>query len=162
MGTAFGTINHYVHRQRRSAVKTFVSKRSVRTVQSNIWDVVQQLCNRMSQYASAEEVVDANLPYIAWSTDSVSNYLEDEPYGLLKDDEKAKNWKATIKMVVELTPLVKQIPVVMPLVLRVPAWLMRSMSPSLNRVLVMHMVSPLLPPILAAKPHPSFPKRKTT
>ena len=98
----------------------------------------------MSQYASTQEIFDANLPYIAWSTDSVSNYLEDKPYGLLKDEQKAKDWKATIKMVVELTPVVKQIPLVMPLVLRVPGWVMRWVSPDLNRVLVMHKVCPSL------------------
>ena len=99
----------------------------------------------MSQYASTQEIFDANLPYIAWSTDSVSNYLEDKPYGLLRDEQKAKDWKATIKMVVELTPVVKQIPLVMPLVLRVPGWVMRWASPDLNRVLVMHRVCPSLP-----------------
>lgn len=94
----------------------------------------------MSHYGRTQEVFEVNLPYIAWSTDSVSNYLEDRPYGLLQDEERARDWKATIKMVVELTPLVKQIPLVMPLVLRVPIWLMRWASPELNRVLIMHQV----------------------
>jgi len=94
----------------------------------------------MSQYANTQQVFDASLPYIAWSTDSVTNYLEDKPYGLLKDEEAAKNWKATIKTVVELTPVVKQIPAVMLFVLRVPEWAMRRVSKDLNRVLVMHKV----------------------
>ena len=98
----------------------------------------------MSQYASTQEIFDASLPYIAWSTDSVSNYLEGKPYGLLKNEQKAKDWEATIKTVVELTPVVKQIPLVMPLVLRVPGLVMGWVSPDLNRVLTMHKVCPSL------------------
>lgn len=100
----------------------------------------------MLQYANTQQIFDVNLPYIAWSTDSVSNYLEDKPFGLLRDDEKARDWKATVKTVVELTPLVKQIPLVMPLVLKVPEWVMRRVSADLNRVLVMHKVSLALEP----------------
>lgn len=94
----------------------------------------------MSQYASSGEEFDVNLPYLAWSTDSVSTYLENKPYGLLYDDERAKDWKQTLKTVIELTPIVKQIPLVMPLVLRVPAWLMAIVSRDLNRVLTLHKV----------------------
>jgi len=142
---AFGTTNHFIHRQRRSAIKSFVSKQSVRAVQSKIWNIVEELCTRMAHYASTQETVSIHLPYIAWSTDSVSNYLEDQPFGLLRDTERAKQWEATIKTVVELTPLVKQFPVVMPLVLRAPGWVMERLSPELNRVLVMHRVCPPYP-----------------
>ena len=105
--------------------------------------IVEALCTRMSQYASTQEVFDASLPFIAWSTDSVTNYLEDKPFGLLAEEQKAKDWKATIKTVVELTPVVKQIPLLMPLVLKVPVWAMRWVSEDLNRVLVMHNVCSL-------------------
>lgn len=108
--------------------------------------VVEDLCTRMSYYASTQEVIDANLLFIAWSTDSVSCYLENKPAGLLRDEQKARNWKATVGMVVELTPVVKQITLVMPLVLSTPEWLMRQVSPALNRVLVMHKVCPICPP----------------
>lgn len=109
--------------------------------------VVEDLCTRMSYYASTQEVIDANLLFIAWSTDSVSCYLENKPAGLLRDEQKARNWKATVGMVVELTPVVKQITLVMPLVLSTPEWLMRQVSPALNRVLVMHKVCPFATPL---------------
>lgn len=59
---AFGRINHYIHRQRRSAVNAFISKRSVRTVQPNILHIVDDLCTRMSQCASTQDVLDAKPP----------------------------------------------------------------------------------------------------
>lgn len=99
----------------------------------------------MSHYASTQEVLDANLLFIAWSTDSVSYYLENKPAGLLRDEQKSRNWKATVGMVVELTPMVKQFPLVMPLVLSTPEWVMRLVSPAVNRVLVMHKVCPFTP-----------------
>lgn len=103
----------------------------------------------MSYYASTQGVLDANLLFIAWSTDSVSNYLENKPVGLLRDEQKARNWKATVEMVIELTPVVKQFPLVMPLVLSIPEWVMRPVSPALNRVLVMHKVC-----LLSSPPEP--------
>ena len=94
----------------------------------------------MSQYASTQEVFDANLPYIAWSTDNVTSYVEGKPYGLLKDNEKAKEWKAIIQTMIELTPLAKQIPAVMAFVLRVPEWVMWCVNKDLHQVTQVHKV----------------------
>ena len=137
---AFGTIDHHVHRQRRSAVKTFISKRTVRTTQVSIRAIVNDLCIRLDKYASSGGTFDVNLPYLAWSTDSVSTYLEDRPFGLLADDKRARNWQQTIQTVVKSTPVVKQISFMMPLVLQVPEWLMKMISLDMSRVLALHKV----------------------
>ncbi|KAL9100151.1 MAG: hypothetical protein Q9163_004436, partial [Psora crenata] len=134
----FGTIDHHVHRQRRAAVKTFVSKRTVRNVQSAIRAVIHQLCRNLDEYEASQEVCLIGLQYLAWSTDSVSRYLEDRPFGLLDNVERAREWDRTLKTVVELTPLVKQFPLFMPLILHLPGWLVEPISPALNLVLRMH------------------------
>ena len=138
--TAFGTLDHHVHRQRRSAVKGFVSKRTVRTAQVSIRETIEELCSIITQSAAKKDVFDCNLQFLAWSTDSVNRFLDCSPMGLLHDVGRAIEWKQTIRAVVELTPLVKQFPLVMPMVLHLPQWLVRAFSPDLNRILIMHKV----------------------
>ncbi|MCJ1289196.1 hypothetical protein MMC34_000728 [Xylographa carneopallida] len=134
----FGTLDHHVHRQRRSAVKGFVSKRTVRTAQVSIRETIEELCSIITQSAAKKDVFDCNLQFLAWSTDSVNRFLDCSPMGLLHDVGRAIEWKQTIRAVVELTPLVKQFPLVMPMVLHLPQWLVRAFSPDLNRILIMH------------------------
>ena len=141
LSIVFGTIDHYIHRQRRSALKTFVSKRTVRTAQASIRCSVEDLCTWIKRYVNTNEPFDISLPYVAWSNDSVSTYLGDNSAGLLKDVERAQNWKKTLRTVVELTPIIKQVPSIMPLVLHLPAWLVRGVSIDLWRVLILHKVS---------------------
>ncbi|KAK3171959.1 hypothetical protein OEA41_004043 [Lepraria neglecta] len=76
--------------------------------------------------------------FLSWATDSVANYLENDTYGLLDDEQRRKDWQKTVEKVVELTPLVKQFPFFMPFVLKVPGWIMRIVSSDMNLILLMH------------------------
>ncbi|KAL8920044.1 MAG: hypothetical protein Q9172_004674 [Xanthocarpia lactea] len=135
---AFGTVDHYIHRQRRAAVKTFVSKKTVQTFQSSICSTVELLCREFNHFAATGETFECGTYFLSWATDSVAKYLENSTYGLLDDARRRQDWQETIAQVVELTPLVKQFPFFMPFVLKVPGWLMQILSPKMNRVLLMH------------------------
>ena len=137
---AFGTIDHYIHRQRRSAVKTFVSKKTVQTFQTSICTTVELLCREFSRYVTTGEAFECSTYFLSWATDSVANYLENDTYGLLDDEQRRKDWQKTVGKVVELTPLVKQFPFFMPFVLKVPGWIMRIISSDMNLILLMHKV----------------------
>ena len=90
-----------------------MSKQTVRSVQLQIQAIVEDFSTSLSAYASTGEIVDLGLLYLAWSTDSVSAYLEDRPLGLLRDDKMAKDWFQTVKTTAEFTPLIKQFPIIM-------------------------------------------------
>lgn len=140
----FGTVDHYIHRQRRSAVKTFVSKKTVQTFQPAMCSTVELLCRELSLQAknnnknNSEDTFELSIYLLAWATDSVAKYLENSTYGLLDEEGRRQDWYDTIVKVVELTPLVKQFPAFMPFTLKVPGWLMAVVSPRLNLVLRMH------------------------
>ena len=116
----------------------------MQTFQTSICTTVEALCREFSGYARTGEEFECSTYFLAWSTDSVSKYLENDTYGLLDDDQRRKNWQRTIEQVVELTPLVKQFPFFMPFVLKVPGWLMQIVSSDLNLVLLMHKVRKIL------------------
>ena len=101
---------------------------------------VEALCRELSHYADTGEVFECSTYLLSWATDSVARYLENETYGLLDDDKRRKDWQKTLAKVIELTPIVKQFPFVMPFVLKVPGWLMRIISSEMNLVLLMHKV----------------------
>lgn len=121
-------------------MKTFVSKRTVQTFQASICSTIELLCRELDHLVITGETFECSTYFLAWATDSVAKYLENSTYGLLDDGRRRKDWQDTIAEVVELTPLVKQFPSFMPLVLRVPEWLMRIVSPKMNLILLMHKV----------------------
>ena len=57
--------------------RLFVSKLTVRATQALIHGVVGSLC--LSQYAAVGEIIDISLPFLSWSTDSVSSFLDPQP-----------------------------------------------------------------------------------
>jgi len=138
--SAFGTVSHHLHRQRRSAVKTFVSKKTVQTFQASICLVVESLCREFKHFATTGDIFECSIFFLCWATDNVSRYLENETYGLLEDEQRRKNWQRTINKVVELTPIVKQYPFFMPFLFKVPPWIIRLISSDLDLVLLMHKV----------------------
>ena len=138
--SAFGTVSHHLHRQRRSAVKTFVSKKTVQTFQASICLTVESLCKEFKHLATTGEIFECSIFFLCWATDSVSKYLENETYGLLDDEQRRKDWQRTINKVVELTPIVKQYPFFMPFLFKVPPWMIRLISSDMDLVLLMHKV----------------------
>lgn len=78
--------------------------------------------------------------FLPWGIDSLSKYLENQSFGLLDDDQRRNDWHKTVNRVVELTPMVKQFPLLMPFVLKVPGWIMQFISSELNLVLLMHKI----------------------
>ena len=94
----------------------------------------------MSRCAENDEVLECSVYFLSWATDSVAKYLENDTYGLLENEQRRKSWHKTVDKVIKLTPVVKQFPFFMPFVLRVPEWIMRTVSQDLNLVLLMHKV----------------------
>ncbi len=138
--SAFGTISHHLHRQRRSAVKTFVSRKTVQTFQPSICLTVESLCREFKHFATTGEIFECSIFFLGWATDNVSKYLENETYGLLDDDQRRKDWERTIDKVIEMTPIVKQFPFFMPFLFKVPPWSVRLVSSDMDLVLLMHKV----------------------
>lgn len=94
----------------------------------------------MRHYVSTGETFAVYLPYLAWSTDSASLYLEGKSAGLLRNEEKAETWKKTLQTVVDLMAFEKQIPSLMPLFFYLPLRLLRLISPSLHNIVAVHRV----------------------
>lgn len=140
--SVFGALDHSVHKQRRDAVKTFSSKRTVRLAHASIQDLTKELCSKVRDFTTTNESFEVFLPYLAWSTDIAFLYLENKRPGLSGDVKKTRAWAQALSSVVEFLPIQKQIPLFTPLVFSLPKWLVKTISPSLYRFVEVHKVQP--------------------
>lgn len=88
-----------------------------------------------------EEVIELKLKFLAFSTDTVCQYVFNETPSLQKNAEKAENWQETIAAVGRVTPLIKQFPWALPAAKKLPVDLVGYFLPALGRLLRYHNVS---------------------
>ncbi|KAL9090101.1 MAG: hypothetical protein Q9159_002166 [Coniocarpon cinnabarinum] len=130
LGT-FGTVNHHLHRMRRSAVSPFFSKKSVSAIQPRIQTAVERLSQVLAEHQQSGSVFDARVTFLAWSTDSLTSYVFNESANLLDNPTKAIEWWEMYDKLRTLFPMLKQCLWIVPLALELPVWLVYVILPSL-------------------------------
>jgi hypothetical protein len=96
---------------------------------------VQELCDVLHKSYVREEVIELKLKFLAFTTDTVCQYVFAEPPRLQKDTETAKQWQRTIEAVGRITPLIKQSPWLISAAAKVPLAIIESLLPDLGRLL---------------------------
>ena len=139
--TAFGTIDHEIHRKRRAAISPFFSKNTVTSTEHMIYDNMDLLENRLRQDLSNGGAVELRKTYLAMTTDTLADHAFNKSLNLLKDRKKADEWRRTIRAVTVLTPLIKQFVWIIPLALKLPMGLLRMIVPDLARIVALRRVS---------------------
>lgn len=140
--SVFGTLEHSIHRRRRDAVNALSAPKTVRLAEASIQDITRELCTKLREFSKTRETFGVLLPYLAWSTDISSLYLEHKRPGLLRDEQQTKAWAQALSSVVELIPFQKQFPLLTPFVFSLPERLIRTVSPTLHRFVEIHKVHP--------------------
>ncbi|KAK7928942.1 P450 monooxygenase [Apiospora marii] len=90
--SAFKTVEHDLHKQRRSQLNPFFSKASIRALEPLIAGKVDRLCERLEQLASHGRVVSLTHAFAALTLDIVTHLCFGVSYDTLEDDEFAKDW----------------------------------------------------------------------
>ncbi|KAL8732133.1 MAG: hypothetical protein Q9181_004048 [Wetmoreana brouardii] len=134
----FGTIDHEIHRKRRAAISPFFSKGSVSSAEAMIHTKTKLLEQNMRRNLANGGVVELRKTYLAMTTDTLSAHTFDRSLDLLKEDQRANEWKRTIKAVAVLTPLIKQFTWIIPLALKLPLGPLRMAVPDLARIVALH------------------------
>ena len=101
-------------------MKIFESKRTVHAAVAAIEELVDELCAKMRHHITTGETVEVYQSYLAWSTDSASQYIEHQSFGFLHNEKKAQEWKQVSQTMVEFMPFEKQFPAFKQLISR--AW----------------------------------------
>ena len=106
---AFGTIDHHVHCWYRSAIKTFVFRKTAQMFQSAIWSTVKMFAKKLNRYSNTNKNFEISIYFLSWAINNVAKYFENEIYEFLDNKKHRKNWQRTIKKIVELTSIVNNI-----------------------------------------------------
>ncbi|KAK6851343.1 cytochrome P450 [Apiospora arundinis] len=90
--SAFKTLEHDLHRQRRSQLNPFFSKASIRVLEPLIARKADRLCDRIKQLASHGQVVSLTHAFAALTLDVVTHLCFGVSYNTIEDDDLCKDW----------------------------------------------------------------------
>ena len=134
--SAFDTLDHDKHRQRREPWNPFFSKQSVSRLQPLlIQAVVDKLCSKLADYQAASKPVVMTHAFACVTTDIISEYSFPRGYNLLDkpefDSAHYEAWMALSKV----SHILKQFGWLYPLLDSMPMWVTKWTSPEMYLVL---------------------------
>lgn len=134
--SAFDTLDHDKHRQRREPWNPYFSKQSVSRLQPLlIQAVLDKLCKRLGEYQRAGKTAVMTPAFACVTTDVISEYSFPKGYNLLDraefDSEHYEAWMSLSRV----GHLLKQFGWLYPLVDSLPIWVTKLTSPEMYLVL---------------------------
>jgi cytochrome P450 len=129
---AVGTVDHDLHRLRRSALNPFFSKKSVTKLEPIIQAQVEKLCLRLKQ--GRGQIINLSDALTCLSADVISDCAFGETYGLLDSPDFSPEWR---KLMMELslgTHLMKQFGWAYRLAMATVPWLLPLVHPLSRRL----------------------------
>ena len=133
--SAFDTLDHDKHRQRREPWNPFFSKQSVSRLQPLlIQAVVDKLCDRLAEYQAQGKPAVMTHAFACVTTDIISEYSWPQGYNLLDksefDSEHYGAWMALSR----ISHIFKQVGWLFPLLDSMPLWVTKYTSPEVYLV----------------------------
>ncbi|KAI4198280.1 MAG: hypothetical protein LQ350_005363 [Teloschistes chrysophthalmus] len=93
-GSSVGTIDHELHRKRRSAVLPFFSKQKIYALEPVIQSTIDRLCNKMEDYVKSGQPLNLRNAYKCFAADVVAEYCFAESGNLIeKPDFSLAHWR---------------------------------------------------------------------
>ena len=114
------TIDHDVHRRRRSAYDKYFSKQSIRNYTDVIQAAIDKMCVKMREISKSGKPVNLLHVYSAMTTDVVTGYCFPESYGLLDEPDCGTDLHNMLAATVENVHMIKFFPFLFPLMLMLP------------------------------------------
>ncbi|KAK5676948.1 hypothetical protein LTS10_010712 [Elasticomyces elasticus] len=137
MGT-FGAVDHFQHRQRRSAVAPFFSKRAVKATEARVQAITERLCHEVDHCYKTGDSLNVRVTTLAWFTDAVASYVFDDPAQILGDQGLSEQWYGMFEKMRVMYPIMKQALWIVPLSFQLPPQLVSILSPNLSPLLKVH------------------------
>jgi cytochrome P450 len=135
--SAFSTLAHDVHRERRAALNPFFSKKKVSELEPRVAKKVEILCARFRELVSTGHVVRMHVAASAFTMDVISEYCygEDGCTNYLLDPEFKPEWAQTIQDVFDDAAFRRVVPWLISGLQRLPLELVLRMMPSMEVLL---------------------------
>jgi hypothetical protein len=131
----FGTVDHHLHRKRRTATSMFFSKRSITASESIIHTHLDRLCEYIKEHRN--EVLHMRVRFLAFTSDVLCDWAFGKSFDMQLDDASADEFDATLSAVATVAPFVKQFPWAIKYAFNIPLRIVRVLAPPLAKVLAM-------------------------
>lgn len=127
--SVFGTSGHDLHRLRRGALNRFFSKASVTKLEPMIHTAVEKLCAQLDGHADTGNPIKLNNAFSCMTTDVVTEYAFAKSYNFLDSATFEPNFHRAIIAGSDMGPWIKQFPMLIALMNRLPKWLVTKINP---------------------------------
>nr|POE78005.1 cytodhrome p450 monooxygenase [Quercus suber] len=121
--TTFGTLSAQVHQTRREALDPFFNPGAVEKIQPLLQQLVDRLCERMSENIAAHKPIPLFYAYRSLTVDLISEYAFGERLDMLERADWGRSFYRAFRCVMEVTPLMRQIPFLLGVFMIMPRWM---------------------------------------
>ncbi|KAI1633230.1 putative flavonoid 3-hydroxylase [Biscogniauxia mediterranea] len=135
---AFGTVEHDLHRLRRSAINPMFSKSAIAAAAPVMYDHVENLLNLMDKQINRDGFAEVRTNYLAYSTSNIFSYSIGQPSGLLEDEKRAVQWRRSIGASAEWTLVARHFTWLLRYVLKMPRRIMNVVLHDLSGIAGSH------------------------
>lgn len=133
----FSTISANVHRLRRQSLTPFFTVKAVQNFHSQLQRLSDRLVERMLECKAADKPVPLFLAYRCLTADLISEYIFGRQLGLVNREDFGKAFYVSWRSLWDLSPVIRQLPWMMKVMLGLPRWVTAVASPKALEVLDM-------------------------
>ncbi|KAK4553806.1 hypothetical protein LTR86_008981 [Recurvomyces mirabilis] len=128
VGSVASSLEHDVHRVRRSSINPYFSKAAINQLGYQVWEAFELLGAKMAERADSGEIVNLGAALGAVTMDVVTRYVYDESWDVLKTPDLGVQWNQVMLEGFSQAPLRKHIPAITSIMSSIPLWLIKRMN----------------------------------
>ncbi|ETN43467.1 uncharacterized protein HMPREF1541_02626 [Cyphellophora europaea CBS 101466] len=125
----FPCIHSDVHKLRRASLVPFFSTKAILSFHDHLQSLSDRLTERMEDCQKARKPVSLFYAYRCISADMISAFIFGRSLGLIDREDWGKSFYASWRSLWELSPLIRQIPVLLKIIGGLPRWVTAVTSP---------------------------------
>ncbi|KAL7652954.1 hypothetical protein ACMYSQ_007697 [Aspergillus niger] len=133
--STFATVDHDLHRMRRSALSPFFSKASVRRLQPVIWEKVDKLLRRLDEFKNTGQPVRMDIAYAAFTNDVIMEYSFNHSRDRLQKPDFGEPAQEAVLAMSKVVHWMKHYHWLIYLAQLIPPWIVSWISPTVANVL---------------------------
>lgn len=130
-GSAFGTVDHKLHRTRRAALNPFFSKQTVAHLQPMLHFMIEKLCGRIEESRKLGQPMPMREAYMCLTTDVIALYALNRSWNLLDSSDFSPLWLKTLQATEAAGHITKHFPIVLSIFKALPYRIVGAINPGM-------------------------------
>ena len=131
-GSIVSTVEHEVHRRRRSALNPFFSRRKISEHSPQIQEHMFKLCERLeTEFKGTQQIIQMDQMWGSFTSDIIVQYAFEKPYNFILSDDFRSTFNDAMYHLLDPVHVIEHFPWVTKMMKSIPdAWI-RKLSPGL-------------------------------